>query len=448
MEGSRVTETLRHSSGRDAPFALVVSEPLRARMAGIGIRYVEIARRLTAEGIPVRMISPPPEAGSRFDPRAGVGSGGDGLTWVPFVRQELAQQLRGCRGVLAQGQLGNDVVSQASELPVAFDFYDPWLVENFHYTETLGLEPWRNDHATWMLQLARGDFFLCSSDEQRRFYLGFLTALGRVNPHLARTDPGFRRLIDTVPFGLARDLPEHRRYLDERSERVLLFGGLYDWYDPHTVLDALLGLRRDDLRLLVVANPNVESTPQRRLEEVRARMAREPRLAAMVEILDWVPFERRFDLLRDVDLMVGAWQPGIETELSLRTRFLEALRVGCPVVTTRGGALGRLLDDAQTGWQFAAGDVRGLTARLAEVLAGGAQVEARTRKGEELAATLSWEAVLEPLVRFAQEPWVDTTRQDFTVSPGTAAPADAASFRLRRFLTRISRRFSRARGAV
>ena len=38
--------------------ALLSSEPIRSRMAGIGIRYLELARRLPGEGIGVVLISP------------------------------------------------------------------------------------------------------------------------------------------------------------------------------------------------------------------------------------------------------------------------------------------------------------------------------------------------------------------------------------------------------
>ena len=73
--------------------------------------------------------------------------------------------------------------------------------------------------------------FLCSCDEQRQYYLGFLTALGRVNPRRIADDPDVRGLVDLVPFGVPDALPEHRPYLDEvlpprrPGERRLLFGG-------------------------------------------------------------------------------------------------------------------------------------------------------------------------------------------------------------------------------
>ena len=44
-------------SGRTR-IALLSSEPIRSRMAGIGIRYLEFARRLPAHGIDVVLVSP------------------------------------------------------------------------------------------------------------------------------------------------------------------------------------------------------------------------------------------------------------------------------------------------------------------------------------------------------------------------------------------------------
>ena len=124
-----------------------------------------------------------------------------------FVAGRLAEILAGCDGAVAQGQLANDLLLECPELPVAIDLYDPWLVENLHYAAELGLDPYRNDHATWVLQLSRGDFFLCSSEEQRLYYLGFLTALGRVNPRRLEMDPDLDGLIAPVPFGVPERAP-------------------------------------------------------------------------------------------------------------------------------------------------------------------------------------------------------------------------------------------------
>jgi hypothetical protein len=279
--------------------ALVSSEPIRPRMAGIGIRYAELARRLPAVvagtgggRVETVLVTPGDPEEAR---RALAGDGAQPPIEVRrFARGRLAEVLAGCDAAVAQGQLANDLLLELPELPAAIDLYDPWLVENLHYSESLGHDPYRNDHATWVLQLSRGDFFLCSSEDQRLYYLGFLTALGRVNPERLAADPDLAGLIAAVPFGVPApaELPPHRPLLDRRQpgERRLLFGGLYDWYDPFTLLDALALLPAEPpWTLLLVANPNPGSTPQRLLAEVEARCRRLGWWGSRVRLVDWVP---------------------------------------------------------------------------------------------------------------------------------------------------------------
>jgi hypothetical protein len=121
-------------------------------MAGIGIRYAEFARRLPRPGLVVAVVTP----GNPADARAVPGLPDDVRR---FVRGDLRRLLADCDAVIAQGQLANDLVREAPDLPVAIDLYDPWLIENLHYAPDLGLGPYLNDHASWILQLSRGDFF-------------------------------------------------------------------------------------------------------------------------------------------------------------------------------------------------------------------------------------------------------------------------------------------------
>jgi glycosyltransferase involved in cell wall biosynthesis len=414
---------------------LLSSEPIRPRMAGIGIRYLELSQRLAAAGLAVVLASPAAAEESAGMLPAGV------ERWR-FEPQRLAEVAAGCDAAVAQGQLANDLLLAAPALPVAIDLYDPWLVENLSYLATLGLDPYRNDHATWLLQMSRGDFFLCSSEEQRTFYLGFLAALGRVNPELVARDADLRTLIDVVPFGVAEELPPHRAYLPPRPpssgrQRRLLFGGLYDWYDPWTLLAALAALDRPEWRLLLIRNPNA-GTPQRLFGAVEERCRGLGWWGERVEALDWVPAERRYDLLRDVDVLVAPHRPSLETRLALRTRFLDALAAGCPVVTSEGGAMSGLLRQHGAGWVVPAGDARALGAALVEVLDGPAATAGGWRQGAaDLLAAFRWERAMAPLLAFCREPRRDGTKERFVSSLATAAPPDATGFRLRRRLRRL-----------
>ncbi len=413
--------------------ALVPSEPLGLRMAGIGIRYLEMARRLPEAGLEIVLLT----AG---DPGQ-VPSLPEAVEVRAFERGKLSSLLADCDAVVAQGQLANDVLLEMPALPSAIDLYDPWLVENLHYRDTLGLDPYRNDHATWVLQLSRGDFFLCSSQEQRAYYLGFLTALGRVNPDRVAGDSDLAGLIAPVPFGLPEELPPYQPLLERTGEGVrrLLFGGLYDWYDPWTLLRALESLEAKGStawQLLVVRNPNAEGTPQRLFGEVEAWCRERGWWDSKVLAIDWVEAHRRYDLLRDADLMVSPHRPSLETRLSLRTRFLDALAAGCPAICTEGGAMSRLLQEYQAGWVVPAEDPEALAAALKEVLEDPAALAQKRRGAEALRERFAWPTVLEPLVKFCRNPRQDPTKEDFAFRPATVAPPDGLGFRFKRWWRR------------
>lgn len=420
---------------RGVRVGLLSTEAIRPTMGGIGVRYLELARRLPALGFDVVLASP----GSR---EQAAECGLDPARVRPLEGQRVPEQLADRDVVVAQGQLANELVLGLPGTPSVIDLYDPWLVENLHYAETLGLDPWRNDHATWVLQLSAGDFFLCSSAEQRLFYLGFLTALGRVNPERLASDPTLEGLVGVVPFGVEPELPLHRPLLGERrsGERRLLFGGLYDWYDPFTALAALERLPDVDVTLLVVRNPNPAGTPQALFARVEEHCRRRGWWGSRVLALDWVPAGRRFDLLREVDALVATHVPGLETDLAMRTRFLDALVAGCPAVSSAGGAVARLLAERDAGWVVPPRDPGALAGALAEVLGGGPAVERRRARGLELARELSWERVLSPLAAFLAEPRRDPTKERFAFRPATVAPPDRLVFRLRRRLARRGRR--------
>ena len=412
--------------------ALLPSEPLRAQMAGIAIRYAEMARTLPRLGIDVVLVQPGEVAAAReLDlPLADLRA---------FERGRLAELLADCDVAISQGQLANDLLIEVPGLPSVIDFYDPFLIENMHYLEALGLDPYRNDHATWVLQLGRGDFVLCSCEEQRLFYQGFLTALGRVHPHLLASDPDLQSLIAVVPFGVPAVVPPPRPLLAERSpgEKRLLFGGLYDWYDPWPLLEAMAtaaGQKRG-WTLLLIRNPN-PGTPQRLWAEVESWCRARGLWGGAVKALDWVPSERRYDLLREVDVLVATHKLDLETRLSLRTRFLDAFCAGCPVLTTEGGAIARLLREHRAGWVVPEGDAAAIGAALGQILGGGAEVEGRVVAAKTLASGMSWEQVLAPLAQFCHTPRRDPHKEAFTYRPGTAAPPDPFFFRLRRYLRR------------
>ena len=65
----------------------------------------------------------------------------------------------------------------------------------------------------------RGDFFLCAATKQRDFWLGQMTALGRVNPLTYDERRPLESLIAIVPFGVTDDPPVRRRRRSRASSQ-------------------------------------------------------------------------------------------------------------------------------------------------------------------------------------------------------------------------------------
>lgn len=396
--------------------ALICSEPLRVRMAGIGIRYLELARRLPAFNFETVLIHPGEAQEIESGCEVRIGRPG-----------HLHKLLFDCDVAVCQGQLGNSLVTESPDIPTVVDLYDPWLVENLHYSSVLGLAPFRNDHASWILQMSRGDFFICSSEEQRQYYLGWLSALGRVNPFRIQQDPDLTGLIAPVPFGIPMELPDYRPYLPAAANggKRILFGGLYDWYDPFSLLNALEHLDRPEWSVLFIKSPNPDTTPQQLMADVTAWARERGWLGQRVQILEWVPADRRYDLLRDVDVMATPHRLSLETRLSLRTRYLDALAAGCPVISTEGGAISRLLRQYGAGQVVPPGDPIALADSLSDTLCNPPGAGVDPEGVAALKRMFCWENCLAPLVSFCRSPRIDATKEDFAFRPTSRVPQGA-----------------------
>src|SRR5215468_8124364 len=213
---------------------ILAPEPIRPKMAGMGIRALELARTLRGE-FDVRLL-----VGN--DPAEAAAAAGD-IPVVPAPPGGLAAAAVGADAAVVSGHAANWWFHQVPDVPVAADLYDPFFVENLHYAPTLGEETAVHDRATLSLALSRADFFLCASPEQRLFYAGALYAAGRIGPRNFPADPILAGLLAVVPFGVpgepaAGDRAAGRRLLDLPPESPLaLFGGIYDWYEPDLLLE-------------------------------------------------------------------------------------------------------------------------------------------------------------------------------------------------------------------
>lgn len=380
-------------------------------MAGPAIRAWHIAEALAARQEVV--LATTSELCEVTSPRFSVES---------VDRDRVAELERWCDVVVLQGYLLHVVPElRASKKVMLFDLYDPLHFEALELTRG-DEEPERsvnvaNTVATLEEQLVRGDFFICASDKQRDLWLGFLAAVGRVNPRTYGDDPTLRRLIDVVPFGLPDEPPRHTRPalrgvvpgIGPEDDVVIWGGGLYDWFDPATLIAAIDKVRRTRPRVrlyfLGTRHPKPDIAESGATVEAR-RLSQHLGLTGTHVFFndDWVEYHDRQNYLMEADVGVSLHLDHLETAYSFRTRLLDYLWAGLPIVATVGDGFAEVISAHAVGAVVPSGDVDAVAGAL-DVLLGDRRARAACReRAQVVAAEFRWSVVLEPLLRFCADP--------------------------------------------
>lgn len=390
--------------------AVVTGDTLGSLLSGPGIRALELAKVLS-EHHEVRLVSTLAADlhVSAIDVRAAV------------TDADVHELETWCDVLVFQGFLLNrNPWLMESSRPIVVDLYDPFHLEVLEQGRALPMEE-RNRQLFSTVgvvnqQLARGDYFLCASTKQRDFWLGQLTAVGRLNAHTYDRDKSLRSLIDVVPFGIRdtvppKDAPVLRGVVDGigPDDRVLLWGGgLYPWFDPQTLVRAVDRLRASvpNVRLVFLAgrHPNPDVPPMPTAEEVRSLTA-ELGLDRHVFFIDhWVEYADRHNYLLEADLGVSTHLHHVETEFSFRTRILDYVWARLPIVTTGGDAMGDMVEREEVGRVVPPGDVEALASALGGLLEDPEAMASCRERLAKLAPTLHWCSVAAALVAFCRQP--------------------------------------------
>jgi len=399
--------------GRPRKIAVLTGDAITARMAGPAIRAWHMAEALSGEH-EVRLVSVNPH-GERIDAPFPI---------VTAKRTELAPHVNWADVVILQGhvlELLPDLKKADSTKLVVCDIYDPMHLELLEQGKQDTDEQRAKDliGVTKVLntQLKRGDFFLCASDRQRHFWLGHLAAIGRLTPRLYDADPTADSLLAVVPFGLP-DKPPTRTGPGPRgtlsgvgeSDRVVLWaGGVYSWFDPLTLVDAIgeLAPTRSDLRLVFLGmkHPNPEVPEMDIGARTRALADRQGLTGRHVFFNDgWVPYAERQNWLLDADCGVTTHFEHVETTFAFRTRVLDYLWAGLPIVTTDGDSFADLVRTERLGVVVPPNDRSALAAALDRVLYDTEFADTCRERVAAVRDRFAWETVLAPLLAYCRSP--------------------------------------------
>jgi len=380
---------------------LVCPEPLgHGQPAGIGIRFLEIERVLRTDGHDVTLLS------------------------APIAAADLLPHSNNADVAVVQGHIANDFFAHARPIPTVVDLYDPFIIENLHYYESRGAEVFTHDHATLVNSLLHGDFFLCASDAQRLFWLGMLLAVGRLNPATFEADPNLHSLIRIAPFGVP---PARER--TTASEPRVLFGGVYDWYDPILAIDAIAIARESlpQISLTFTKHPNPDLTPQGKLADAMQHVKR--RGFDFVRFEPWFGYDRRAEFFDRFALALLTFPQSLETDLSMRTRVYDYLWGGLPIVSSPAPGTDEILKRYRCGIIVDDSSPRAFAAAILQAFA---QQNSLRSGSRDFVREHQWPDALQPLRDFCRKPRVDAQKESFAVRMQVPERAPSMLERLKR----------------
>jgi len=392
---------------------IITGDPIGAKMAGPAIRAWHMAEALSKDNaVTLVTLSGTEDLSAPFD-IVHVRPGDDrSMRKLEQVSDVIVFQ--GLAMALFESLRKTDKI-------IVADIYDPMHLEQLEQGREHGTEQWKKQvgDATEVLneQLARGDFFLCASERQRHFYLGQLAALGRVNPANYADDPDLKGLLDVVPFGLNEVFPAATNRVLKgvlpgigEDDKVLLWsGGLYNWFDPKTLIQAVAQLseRHTNVRLFFqgTKHPHPGVPEMGIVAESRA-------LATELGVLDssvffnssWVDYAQRHNYLGEADAGVSTHFDHVETTFSFRTRILDYLWAELPMVVTEGDHFAELIAAEGLGVVVPPSDVTALADALERVLFDDSFAQQAQKNIRRVRADYEWGTVLAPLVSFVANP--------------------------------------------
>ncbi|MGC1185409.1 MAG: glycosyltransferase family 4 protein [Candidatus Dormiibacterota bacterium] len=394
------------------PRVLIVANDIVAeRMAGPGIRCIELAAQLQVAGHEVMI--------------AGGGGQGPQNGSLAFVASPTPNEMESLAlqhdAILVQGfALRAYPALKDLGLPVIVDLYDPFPLALLEQDAYLGVteRTARSERVQEILdeQLTAGDYFICASERQRDLWIGALTAVGRVNPQTWSHDNSLRSLIDVVPFGLpdsppgplVQRPPGFPTVLTDADLILLWAGGIYNWFDPLTLIEAVARVVSRDPRIKLVfmstthPNPGIPARmwmPQR-ARELASVLGLEGRHVFFNE--EWIPYAQRGDWLLSADCGVSTHFNNAETRYSFRTRLLDYLWANLPIITTEGDVLADLVARQDLGWTVPSEDVDALAGAILDMASDAVRRREMQKRVESIAAGMTWARAAAPLIEFCE----------------------------------------------
>jgi glycosyltransferase involved in cell wall biosynthesis len=339
---------------------LISLDKVGAKMAGPGIRYLELGRHLA----------------KKFDTTLFVPDGADikerelKISAYDSTRssKDLGLKIRGLDVIIAQS-LRPPLIRKIKSLGIKYiaDLYDPLTIEVLEYTkddnQNLQQSTFEFNYYSLIISLLAADHVLCASEKQKDYYTGFLSGQKILNPSFYHKTPNLVKFISIAPFGLpdGKATPlDNKAFFSKfpgisKDDKIVYWGGgIWNWFDPLSVIIAIekLSKNRKDIKLFFLGtkHPNQKIKTMKMASEALEYSRKHDLFNKCVFFnFDWTPYNERVNYLGLATIGISTHFDNIETRFSFRTRILDYLWAELPMILTRGDSMADLCEKNNLG---------------------------------------------------------------------------------------------------
>ncbi len=365
-------------------------------MAGPGIRYWEMAHALKRKGHATTLLTRHIETG--FSGNNLVFTGKASLS-------NLFIWIRRCDWIIQPGSPVALVLSVLLCKKIIFDQYDPVIFEFYERKPASFFEKIRKSSLLlfWRVRqrliMRFGHAFLVANEKQKDLLIGQLAVLG----HLQKLDS-----VIVLPFGLSatkpiKSLPVLRGTKIKDSDFLIVWGGgIWEWFDPHILLHALAKIKqqRSDIKVYFPGlRPPSPDSQKLAIVDAFLREAESLGLlgTAVFVNTEWTAYEHRADYLLEADAGISLHRESAETRFAFRTRILDYLWAGLPIIASQGDSWSDLIEKNCLGLTVPCGDVEILVQSILRMADDPAFRERCRLQTARVAGEYSWDNIVSRL---------------------------------------------------
>lgn len=175
------------------------------------------------------------------------------------------------------------------------------------------------------------DYILCAGNNQSQYYKGVVSSKIKNSANFI-----FENRIIEAPHGFHSNSKTVQKNSEDNRINILFFGAFYPWIENEISIQVIKMLAAEPaFNIEVVGTINPFIGKHEKIQKKSLDVTKDL-IESGISIREWVPYESLYEIYEGKDLVISLNSNAIESELSWRTRSIDAIRFGVPLLTNGG----------------------------------------------------------------------------------------------------------------